>query len=449
VAYFDVRVVPGAALAATVSRDLAARLFGKPGGKLGEILLPGASGPEILFAIGKQLAEANMVVTVVIDNAHRVPAADLNSLIEHSHNLRFVLLAQPGPAVALMEAALQVHAEPLRGWSNETIAAEGAALGCHGDYAAYERLLTLTAGMPLYVQSALQIAAQHYDGSVSRFSQELEDQTHVVETAQELILARVFGDYTESERDAISALSLSDVPFAQADAAQVLKATFEIDDQAVARLLRKLRSAGAIQVFGTDRFKIHDAIRLLGRAHVEALGNATMRKAQSAMRDLLIASLPRDWSFQKVNLLLRLFMALGNVKPLVDMATDEIFHEMGFMPQIVGFLEQAAASESLSAEDRFSALDGLVFADFKQGRQQAMRDRLALMERLVAENNLGQWERLAVGRARQLSSGSPRHLSALGAADRLPRDNTHPDVEKTRPLIVLAVDDRLISRILL
>jgi len=125
-AYFNVSEVPGTALTATIARELAARVFSKPGGKLGEILLPGATGPEILFSIGKRLADIDTMATLVIDNAHRVPAADLKSLIQHSHNLRFVLLAQPGPAVGLLEATLQIQAEPLRGWSNETIAAEGA-----------------------------------------------------------------------------------------------------------------------------------------------------------------------------------------------------------------------------------------------------------------------------------------------------------------------------------
>jgi len=415
-AYFNVSEIPGTALAATVARELAARLFGKPGGKLGEILLPGATGPEILFAIGKHLADRNMIATLVIDNAHRVPAADLNSLIEHSHNLRFVLLAQPGPAVALMEAALQIQAEPLRGWSNETIAAEGDALGCHGDYGAYERLLTLTAGMPLYVQNALQIAVHHCEGSVSRFSRELEDQTHAVETAQELILARAFGDYADEERGAIGALSLSDVPLSQSDSAQILRNTFEFDDKAVAKLLRKLRTAGAIQLFGIDRFKIHDAMRLLGRAHLDALGSVTMRKAQGAIRDLLITTLPREWSMQRVNLLLRLFVALGNIKPLVSMATDELFHELGFMPEIVGFLEQAATSEALSAEDRFWALDGLVFAQFKQGDEQAIREKLALMERLVTENDLGQSERLAIGMKRMIFAAREGDAAAAQAA---------------------------------
>jgi hypothetical protein len=154
----------------------------------------------------------------------------------------------------------------------------------------------------------------------------------------------------------------------------------------------------------------------LGRVHLEALGSTTMRKAQSAIRDLLITTLPRDWSMQKVNLLLHLLVALGDVKPLVDMATDEIFHELGFMPEIIGFLEQAAASETLSAENRFWALDGLVFAQFKQGDEEAIRQKLALMERLVAEKNLGQSERLAIGMKRMVFAAREGDAAAAQAA---------------------------------
>ena len=89
-AYFNVSEVPGSALATAVARELAARLFGKPGGKLGEVLLPSATGAEILFAIGRHLAESGSAATLVIDNAHRVPAADFRTLIEPSQHLRFV-----------------------------------------------------------------------------------------------------------------------------------------------------------------------------------------------------------------------------------------------------------------------------------------------------------------------------------------------------------------------
>jgi hypothetical protein len=56
-AYYDVADISGPALASAIARELAARMFGSRGGKLGEILLPGASGTEILVAIGHHLAE--------------------------------------------------------------------------------------------------------------------------------------------------------------------------------------------------------------------------------------------------------------------------------------------------------------------------------------------------------------------------------------------------------
>lgn len=153
-AYYDVADISGPALASAVSRELAARIFGSHGAKLGEILLPGASGTEILVAIGRHLAEDGLTATVVLDNAHRVPSTDLVPIVGASQQLRFLLLAQPTISTARLEATLGIAAEPLFGWSNETAASEGASLGCRGDYADYDRLLKLTAGLPLYVQNA-------------------------------------------------------------------------------------------------------------------------------------------------------------------------------------------------------------------------------------------------------------------------------------------------------
>ena len=228
-AYYDVADISGPALASAVARELAARMFGSRGAKLGEILLPGASGTEILVAIGRHLAEDGLTATVVLDNAHRVPATDLVPLVGASPQLRFLLLAQPTASTARIEATLGIAAEPLLGWSNETAAAEGASLGCRGDYADYDRLLKLTAGLPLYVQNALKIAAGSYEGDIDRLCTALEERTHVVETAQELILADVFETFNDNERRAVGALSLSDVPLSQAEATSILKRTFSIE----------------------------------------------------------------------------------------------------------------------------------------------------------------------------------------------------------------------------
>jgi len=199
----------------------------------------------------------------------RIPATDLVPLVGASPQLRFLLLAQPTASTARLEATLDIAAEPLLGWSNETAAAEGASVGCRGDYADYDRLLKLTAGLPLYVQNALKIAAGSYEGDIDRLCTALEERTHVVETAQELILADVFETFNDNERRAVGALSLSDVPLSLAEATSILKRTFSIEPAAAAAAFRRLRTTGSIQILGVDRFKVHDAIRPLGRAFLD------------------------------------------------------------------------------------------------------------------------------------------------------------------------------------
>lgn len=412
-AYYDVADISGPALASAVARELAARMFGARGGKLGEILLPGASGTEILVAIGRHLAEDGLTATVVLDNAHRVPAADLLPLVGASPQLRFLLLAQPNASMARLEATLGIAAEPLLGWSNETAAAEGASLGCHGDYADYDWLLKLTAGLPLYVQNALKIAAVSYEGDIDRLCTALEERTHVVQTVQELILADVFETFNDNERRAVGALSLSDVPLSQAEATSVLERTFSIEPAAAAAAFRSLRTTGSIQIFGVGRFKVHDAIRPLGRAFLGDCGAYPLQAAQKAIRDVLMGALPQDHDRQRVFLLLRMFVALGNVKPLVQMATDELFHELGYMEEVSAFLLEASASELIAPEDRFWALDALVFAHFKKGDDIDVGIKLDCMDALVRENNLGLPERLAVGMKRMIFAARNKDVATV------------------------------------
>src|SRR5258708_21275937 len=101
-----------------------------------------------------------------------------------------------------------------------------------------------------------------------------------------------------------------------------------------------------------------------------------------------MAALPKNQDRQRVFLLLRMFVALGNVKPLVEMATDELFHELGYMDEISEFLSKVAASEDIAAEDRFWALDGLVFAHFKDADDTDIRRKLDRMTELVRQNDL-------------------------------------------------------------
>lgn len=393
--YMDVKDTPGPALASALARELAARLFGNKGGRLGEVLLPGASGLETLHAIDTRLMTSGEAVTVVLDNAHHLPPADLQAVIQQSRSLKFILICQPGRNVFELETILSIMAEPLHGWETDTIASEVAFQGCRGDFAACQRLLELTAGLPLYVQNAIAITAREYEGSLTRFCSELEAKTHVVETAQEIILARVFDGFPDTIRDVIGILSISDIPLDRSEASEMLAKILSLEDRVVAALLRQLRSTGSIETFGGNRFKVHDAMRLVGQSHLENLGRETVLKAQETVKDIVFASLRRQMDMPKFSFFLRMIMATGDIKTLVHLSSDEIFHELGINPEFMTFLEKAANSEETEPGDRFWALDALVFADLKHGYSQTTSDRLAMMEHLLKKHSLGSDECLA------------------------------------------------------
>ena len=414
--YFNVGDVPSPALASAVSRELAGQLFGRKGSRLGEVLLPGANPGEILFAINRLLEQGGERATLVIDNAHSVSSADLRALIGEHSQLSFVLLCQPTPVVQELEVRLGVTAETLQGWSTETIATEGHALGCQGDLVAYDRLHTVTGGLPLYALNALQIVKLHHAGDVARFCAEIEAQTHLTATAQELILRRVFDDLAKTLREVAGALSQCDSPLHREEVVTLLELSFGLDAQASASALRSLRAVGFVQLFGSSDIKLHDAVRLVAKNDLLSRGNDSVLSVQQNLKNILISSLPKAWSLQKVSQLLRLFVALSEIKPLVEMVTDELFHEMGFMPEISAFLERSVESTDTSPEDCFWALDGLVFGALKRGDESKVEGWLEKMSALIDENNLGVTEKLAASMKRMAFAARHQRVEDVQAA---------------------------------
>ena len=398
--YFDIRDIPGPALATGLARDLAARQFGTGGGRLGEVLLPGASGSEILQGISRRLAVEGQTLTVVLDNAHRPPPADVQSLVRAAPALKFLLLCQPGRETQELEALLQVTPEALGGWSPDTIAAEAASKNCRADLPTCQKLLELTGGLPLYIQNTIAIVAAEYGGSIADFCASLAAQTHTVETTQELILSRIFQALSEGARDTVAVLRLCDVPLTGPEATDVLRGALKGDDSTIASHLRLLRGSGLTEVFGGEKLKIHDAVRLIGQAYLNELGEATAETARRSLRDVLSTSIQTDWDLRKLSLYLRMLAETGDTKTLVQLGTDELFHELGIWPEIRPYLEKAAASEEVDPEQRFWALDGLAFGDMKKGAVEETTEHIALMDRLVEDHALGVDERLAAAMKR-------------------------------------------------
>ena len=157
-----------------------------------------------------------------------------------------------------------------------------------------------------------------------------------------------------------------------------------------------------MQLYGGDRLKVHDAVRPISREALAAAGEAVTVRIQTALRDVLLASLQKSWSLQKLSQLMKAYVALGEIKKLVDFASNELFHEMGLMPEITAFLEAATVQDSLPAADRFWGLDGLVFAQLQHDRDADIGPRLETMATLIADHDLGADEKLALGMKRMI-----------------------------------------------
>ena len=416
ICYYDVIDTPGSALSSSLARELAVRMFGTRGGRLGEILLPGATGSEILRVIGNRVAHAGDKITVVLDNAHRVPAPDLHSVIRDGNQFTFLLLCQPGPRVAELEVRTGVNAESLNGWSTDTVALEMAASGCVGDYLACQQLRDLTAGTPLFVQSALAVAFREYDGSVRRLCEAVAAGTHAEHTAQELILTTTLEGLPVVSKDATAVLSLADIPLERSEAAELLKQALGLGERRASVVFRELKSRGLLEIYGGSRIKIHDAVRVLGLSILDNLGHNRRSAARLALKDLLAWSLQKQLELPKLHLYLRVLADVGDVKTLAQFATDELFHELAVGPEILTFLDKAAASEATDPVDRFWALDGLAFAEAKVANYAQASKRHDHMAQLIARHELGVNERLAAAMKRMNLHAAQHDAAGVTAA---------------------------------
>jgi hypothetical protein len=103
----------------------------------------------------------------------------------------------------------------------------------------------------------------------------------------------------------------------------------------------------------------------------------------------LLLSLYRERDTSRFSLLTRVLLAADDVKILVDLIGEEMFHEMGVATEMWHHLEELVSREGIDAEQHYWALDGLVFSDIKRGRYELLPPRFAKMQRLIDEGGLG------------------------------------------------------------
>ncbi|HGM7035045.1 TPA: SEC-C metal-binding domain-containing protein [Serratia marcescens] len=430
-AYYDAGDLPGPALASTLVRELAARFATQEQGGLRRILLPGASGVEALRTFDTFLQQRNDNLLLVLDNAHRIPVENLRDVLHATTRIHFVLLCQPHDNVRQLEAMTGLQRESLQGWDIDTVAAAVADLGGHASALGYEQLRSYTGGLPLYVESAARVAADEYKGDIDTLCAELQQQENSTETAQDVILSRVYQGFEPPVQNALALFSLSDVGLSRDEVSGYLARSLNIPSSGAATLIKKMRATGTIESYGNQTLKVHDAVRALGLQHLTMMDADITNNALLALKDLLIESLHQTRDTSRFSLLTQIYIKLNDVMTLIGLSGEELFYEMGITVDIMESLKQATASDSLAPLQKFWALDGLVFSELKDGVSEQIAQWLEAMGTLLTEHEFGYRERTAYTMKRMLFLSEKGDLSEVQRlADEV--RSSLPDEEHTR-----------------
>ncbi|MCE0881504.1 SEC-C metal-binding domain-containing protein [Pseudomonas putida] len=394
-AYYDVGDLPGPALASSIVRELASKFSHKDPEGIRQILLPGASGYEAIRAFDRFLEQAKASLVVVIDNAHRVPVVHLRDLLNATRHIRFTLLCQPHENVRELEAIMTLRRETLLGWDLDTVARVASDAGAFGSAQAFEQLRTYSGGLPLYVDSAVTVALSEYGGDIEALCIDLSQQSNLVETAQEVILARVYDGFEQVTQNALAVVSLADIGLTHEEVVQLLSATLKLSQGGAVAAIKKIQATGTVEVFGAKTLKVHDAVRTLGLRHLELMGEPVITEALLTLKELLIRSLEQHRDVSRFSLLTRVFIRLNDVMTLIGLAGEEMFYEMGISVDITSSLKRALEADELDSHQAFWALDALVFSYMREGRFDEAAEPLSMMQRLLDTHGFETREQVA------------------------------------------------------
>lgn len=381
-AYFDVADLPSSSVARVLARELAARWLGdNPGGRQA-VANEALSGTEALGQVTSYLRDQQQIHTVVVDNAHRLQIEDTRAIVAAMGNLRLVFLAQPTAELDLMSTALDVEPETLQGWGADSIGYEASAQGCTVSMATATRVRGLTAGLPLYVRSAISVATKEYNSDLDAFCDAFESQSLSTDTRQHTLLTVVFNGLDDQSKQVLACASLSDVPLAAVEIASVVAEAFSLGRPAIVRKLRSLRARGLLQAYGSQRSKVHDAIRPIALEFLFEEPEAG-RRARVLLLGLVETSLREDHEKKRFPLFIKLLIDLRDVAKLSDLGSEEAFHEGPEFPQMWPLLDEAANDLEVTAEVRFECLEALLYYRQKHGPEETVAPLLWRMEALI------------------------------------------------------------------
>jgi tetratricopeptide (TPR) repeat protein len=286
-------------------------------------------------------------------------AAELIAIIRAAPSLRWVLLGQPWPAKAAIEAEFGIEAQTLHGWSLHEIAKEFSDHGCQISPSQAERIRHVTGGLPLFVQSSAKMVHDHYDGDAEKFIRAIENLTHPRTTGQEVILRQVQDKLPTEASQVASLLSIPDIALAVSDAKFFTAGALDLAEPRISAAIRELTDWGIVETLRDGRLAMHDAFRVLAQQAQATLRQDIVIKA----KNLLVTKLMKGHGIAVFRLLCRLLPEIGQMDALVDVASDtsEYFHEFGMSQEFERVLLDAVHSDGLTPGDKFWALDTIIF----------------------------------------------------------------------------------------
>jgi hypothetical protein len=335
--------------------------------------------------VSRRVANTDHEVIIVLDNVHRASAAEIYQVVSAAADIRFVMLGQTWAGQLELEARLGIQAETLGGWTIDDVAAVFSAAGCPADAATVQRILDMTGGIPMYVKNSAQLAVEASSGDASSFVQIMTQRLNIVTTAQEVILAAVFGQLSPHARATAALLDLADVPLKREEALELVTSVGN-QSASSAAALKELARSGVVQISYGDSLMMHDAFRLLARDARAELPQTAVDAARNELVELLERSLSSSmWTIGRFGLLARLLPQTGRVSTLISLATYEQFHQVGDPQELKATLESASHAPELSEEDRFWALDALVYWEYSEGVYDQIADLVTQMARLAEQ----------------------------------------------------------------
>ncbi|MDX2530836.1 P-loop NTPase family protein [Streptomyces europaeiscabiei] len=408
VTYFDAGKMPPAVVPGALAREVAARHLS--GSEV--VSLPSGAGIDVLRAVHGRLAHDGTAIAVVIDNVHDLPSDDVRLLVQALPTAKITLLGHPHPEQNPLAAHLGISAESLPGWDTDTVAAVFATEGCTLDYPTAQRILALTAGLPLYVLNSAHLARTVHAGDGAAFCDAVQAQTHLTPTTQEVILAQIFEQLSAPARTTAGLLSIAEVPMTAAELQQ-LAAAAGSTGPAATRAVRELAGRGLTQAFADGHCQLHDAIRTLAAQAAEDLP----AKTTDAVRQALVGLLEGHRGLARLARWMRLLADTGQIDILLELTGQEGFFQGGYPRELRAVIAEVAQDTDRDTISRLEAHNALATWAYGDDDWDTCARHVHAMETLAeTSNQIGPREKVLLATRQFILYGQACDVDALGSA---------------------------------